>query len=415
MKDHKIRFHCRLCSGLLAKALDLGETCLANELPSWRIEGGQDKFPLYLSRCTICGHVQLPVVVNPERLFRDYVYQSGTSPVFVKHLQNFARDVQPARTGGFVVELGSNDGTLLAEYKRLGFEVLGVDPAHNIANIAEIKNKVPTVRDFFSKGLVGSNWNLKGRKADLIVALNVFAHADDLAGIVEGVAELLADGGQFVFEVGYLPDVIAKGLYRICYHEHLAYWHLTPMIPFFERFGLELFETEPVNTQGGSVRCYVRHRGAVVQQTSNCIRHADCRKNHGAHMPGWHLREMLAAETPEALDVSRLAVKIAEDKLSIREVLDQAKAAGQKVCGYGAPAQLTTTCAVLEITRDDIAYVCDDNPLKQGKFTPGEFIHIVPPSGLYDGGAQVCVIFSANFADDIRERHADWDGAWVTI
>lgn len=397
MKDYRTNFHCRLCSGLLDDALYLGETCLANELPSWRIEGGQDEFPLYLSRCTICGHIQLPVVVNPERLFRDYVYQSGTSPVFVKHLHEFARDVQPARPGGFIVEIGSNDATLLAEYKRLGFEVLGVDPAHNIANIAELKNKVPTIRDFFSKALVESNWNLKGRKADLIVALNVFAHADDLAGIVEGVAELLADDGQFVFEVGYLPDVIAKGLYRVVYHEHLSYHHLRPLDSFLESHGLIMTDAVHVNTQGGSVRCHARKKDQW---------YGWCRPNFIA---------LADAETPEALDVSRLAIKIAEDKISIREVLDQAKAAGQKVCGYGAPAQLTTTCSVLEITRDDIAYVCDDNPLKQGKFTPGEFIPIVPPSGLYDGGAQVCVIFSANFAADIIDRHKDWDGEWVVI
>jgi SAM-dependent methyltransferase len=401
MKDYTIRNNCRLCSGLLTEALDLGETCLANELPAAPIEGGQDKFPLYLSRCTICGHVQLPVVVNPERLFRDYVYRSGTSPVFVKHLKDFARDVQPAKAGGFVVEIGSNDGTLLAEYKRLGFEVLGIDPAANIANIAELENKVPTIREFFSKRTL-ANWHLAGRKADLIIANNVFAHADDLAGIVEGVAELLADTGQFVFEVGYLPDVIAKGLYRVVYHEHLSYHHLAPLVSFFDLFGLKLFHAERAVTQGGSIRCTVAW--PRITSVPTCILH-----------------NMLAAETPEALDVSRLAAKIADDKLEIRAILDAAKAAKQNVCGYGAPAQLTTTCAVLGITRDDIAFVVDDNPLKVGKFTPGELIPIVATHELspFKSGhrirADVCVIFSANFASDIINRHPDFKGEWVVL
>jgi len=395
VKDYTIRNNCRLCSGLLTEVLDLGETCLANELPVAPIEGGQDKFPLYLSRCTVCGHVQLPVVVNPERLFRDYVYRSGTSPVFVKHLKDFARDVQP-RAGGFVVEIGSNDGTLLAEYKRLGFEVLGIDPAQNIANIAELENKVPTVRDFFTAELVRKNWNLVGRKADLIVANNVFAHADDLFGIVEGVAELLADGGQFVFEVGYLPDVIANGLYRCLYHEHLSVHHLRPLQSFLRTHGLRMYDAERVNTQGGSVRVYAALRDPDAYDPVSP-----------------RLADMLASETPEAIDVSRLAAKIVEDESELRAMLDVAKAAKQKVFGYGAPAQLTTTCAVLGITRDDIAFVVDDSPLKVGKFTPGEFVPIVGVERLNE--ADVCVIFSANFAADIINRHPDFKGEWVVL
>lgn len=389
--DFLVRTDCRLCGGTLTKVLDLGFTPLANELPPQPVYGGQDRFPLFLSRCNLCGHVQLPVVVNPLRLFSSYVYRSGTAPEFVKHLHQFAHDVQP-RPGGFVVEIGSNDGTLLAEYKRLGFEVLGVDPAQNIANIAEIENRVPTIRGFFSKRTL-NNWALVGRKADLIVGLNVFAHADDLLGIVEGVAELLADDGLFVFEVGYLPDVIAKGLYRVVYHEHLSYHHLTPLLGLFRRAGLELFHAERIGTQGGSIRCTV-------------ARYSDSRVLTNA------LSALLAAEEEaSATDVERLAAKIAEDKAEIRGILDEAKAADKTICGYGCPAQLTTTCHALGITDEDIDFVCDDNPLKVGKFTPGEFIPIVGTDRLKE--ADVCIIFSANFATDIINRHADFTGEWV--
>ncbi len=418
--DSRIRFTCRLCEGRLVEALDLGETPLANELPT-HTNKPQDLFPLYLSRCVDCQHVQLPVVVNPERLFRDYVYQSGTSPVFVKHLQEFARNVQPKRDlpfafrpcrcpsddiakgihynecvtsrgepGGLVVEIGSNDGTLLSEYQHRGFSVLGIDPAHNMADIAEAK-RVPTIRAFFGRATL-SNWNLAGRKADLVVALNVFAHSDELIDMVEGVSLLLADDGEFVIECGYLPSMVAGGVYRVIYHEHLAYWHAGAMSSFLMAHGLNLYDAERVPTQGGSMRYFA---SKVPRSQSES------------------LRAILAAETAEALDVSRLAKNIAEDRAELRGILDAAHAEGKTVCGYGCPAQLTTTAYALGLTHGDIAFVVDDNPLKVGKYTPGLFWPIVPTSALIDKAPDLCVIFSANFATDIINRHPDFAGEWV--
>ena len=254
--SYRIRNTCRLCnSSDLREVLDLGETPLANELcDSQEAAQAQETFPLYLAQCQTCKHVQLPVVVDPERLFSHYVYESGTA--FGAHLADFAKNVH-ARPGSFVVEIGSNDGTLLAKYKARGCEVLGIDPARNIADIAETRNGVPTIREFFSKKTLG-NWNLAGRKADLVLALNVFAHADDLRSIADGVHALLSDGGSFVFEVGYLPTMLDRAIYRVIYAEHLSYHTLKPLISFFERAGLELYDAELVETQGGSVRGFVR-------------------------------------------------------------------------------------------------------------------------------------------------------------
>lgn len=386
--NYRIRFDCRLCGGILAEQLDLGETPLANELLT-HTDKPQDTFPLYLSRCTVCNHVQLPVVVNPQRLFANYVYQSSTSPVFVKHLEDFARDVQP-KPGGFVVEIGSNDGTLLAEYKRKGFEVLGIDPANNIAEIAEARG-VPTIRAFFGRATL-ANWHLTGRKADLVIALNVFAHSDELSDIAQGVSELLSDDGEFVVECGYLPDMIQRGVYSVIYHEHLAYWHAGAMFSFLMAHGLHLYDAERVNTQGGSMRYYASKR-----QQSQSDR----------------LRAILAVETPESLDVRRLRAGIDKDRVELREVLDEAKAAGKTVCGYGCPAQLTTTAYALGLRHEDISFVVDDNPLKVGKYTPGLFWPIVPTSALIDKAPDICVVFSANFAADIINRHPDFAGEWV--
>jgi hypothetical protein len=395
-RNYAIRQSCRLCSGLLAEQLDLGSTPLANELLT-HTDKPQDTFPLYLSRCCVCGHVQLPVVVNPQRLFANYVYRSNTSPVFVKHLEAFARDVQP-KAGGFVVEIGSNDGTLLAEYKRRGFEVLGIDPAKNIADIAESRG-VPTIRAFFGRATL-ANWNLVGRKADLVIALNVFAHADDLGEIADGVRELLADNGTFVFEVGYLPDMIERGVYRVIYHEHLSYHHVRPLQSFLLKHGLHMYDAERVATQGGSIRCKVRKNTAAAGEVPNVST---------AMFNQFVMPERDAALT----DVRRLRAVIDKDRAELRTILNEARATGKTVCGYGCPAQLTTTAYALGIEHEDIDFVVDDNDLKQGKYTPGLFWPIVPTSYLVDMEPDVCVIFSGNFAADIIDRHKDFAGEWV--
>lgn len=388
---YNIRRTCRLCeSSDLHEVLDLGYTPLANELhDTAEAAQAQETFPLYLVQCGACEHVQLPVIIEPERLFAHYVYESGTA--FGAHLDAFARSV-PTRPGSFVVEIGSNDGTLLAKYKARGCEVLGIDPASNIADIAEVKNGVPTVREFFSKHTLG-NWNLSGRKANLILALNVFAHADDLRGIADGVYALLADGGSFVFEVGYLPTMLDRSIYRTIYHEHLSYHHLEPLKAFFERSGLRLYYSHPIDTQGGSVRGYV------------CKIQDELKPDEQ-----WG---MLAQERKRGLDVSALVDRIVGDKARIRAKLDRLKAAGAVVCGYGAPAQLTTTCYALGIDAGDVAFICDDSALKQGKYTPGRGIPIVPPVNLH--GSDACLIFSANFADAIKARHADYKGEWIDV
>lgn len=401
--DVRPHTRCRLCAGALRPALDLGDTPLANELNDTP-NPEQDVFQLCVMTCVECGHAQLSHVVNPERLFRHYVYQSGTSPVFVQHLKDFARDVKPAREKAFVVEIGSNDGTLLAEYQDQGHEVLGIDPASNIADIAEDRG-VPTLRCFFGPETL-LNWSLNGRKADLVLALNVFAHADDLAAIADGVAGLLAEDGLFVFEVGYLPDLIERRIFRTIYHEHTSYHHLQPLLPFFAKRGLHVVDAHRVQTQGGSVRVFVRRALTSSDRLIKIL-------NYEASGLVWDCATRTWDSHFARLTLTPLVEAIARDKAELRVELDAARAAGKTVCGYGAPAQLTTTAYALGLTAEDIAFVVDDNPLKQGKYTPGLNWPILPPIALHK--ADVCVIFSANFTSDIINRHPDFQGEWVAL
>lgn len=396
MTDYHIRNDCRLCSGPLTCVLELPDSPLANEYI--KEPGPQESFPLFLSRCDHCGHVQLPVVVNPERLFREYAYQSGTSPVFRKHLREFAAatapdhsDMPPLSKRKLIVDIASNDGTLLDCYSPTFYRRLGVDPARNLAELASAKG-VDTLREFFTPTLAREIVATHS-KAHLVTALNVFAHVDDLNSFAAGVAELLHEDGVFVFEVGYLPDVIERGLYRVIYAEHLSYHNLAPLVPFFARHGMWISRAERVNMQGGSIRVHVE-KGQP--------------KGPGPDM-------LIALETPEALDVSRLASRIEQDRKLIRAQLALIKAQGATICGYGAPAQLTTTCYTLGLTADDIAFIVDDNPLKVGRFTPGLNIPIVPTSELYERKPDACVVFSANFASDIMARHSKFEGEWVLL
>lgn len=395
MADYHIRTDCRLCFGPLERLLDLGYTPLANEYPEQ--PGLQDEFPLFLSRCQHCGHVQLPVVVNPERLFRNYAYQSGTSPVFRAHLREFAQDTMPhhPRQDGppLIVDIASNDGTLLSEFEALGpCKLLGVDPARNLAAQA-LEKGIATITEFFTPSLARDIVRDRG-KAHLITALNVCAHVDDLNSFMAGVAELLHDDGMFVMEVGYLPDVIERGLYRVVYHEHLSYHNLASLFPFLRKHGLYLTHAHRVPSQGGSIRAYVRRTPSGPLEKD--------------------FYDLRSAETPEALNVQRLVTRMGQDGFKLHKAIKSLRL-GQTVCGYGAPAQLTTTCYALGIMRDDIAFIVDDNPLKQGRFTPGRHIPILPPSALYERKPDACVIFSANFSEDIRARHREYRGEWIEI
>lgn len=382
MTDYHVNGACRLCEGRdLKTVLQLASTPLANEfLPAGK-EHEQDGFPLYLARCQRCGHVQLPVVVDPQRLFGSYCYVSGTSPVFVDHFRRYAANLCTWLTpDDFVVELGSNDGTLLRFLQDAGMKVLGVDPAIEIA-IGASERGITTLPFFFDSALAGGIIDTHGQ-ASLVIANNVFAHADDLRDIAIGVKRLLKPGGLFVFEVQYLVDMLEGGLFDMIYHEHLSYHHVAPLVTFFTKLGMAVIGVEHVDTHGGSIRCVV---APVVRNVEKSV--FDLMQ---------HEREVVTEQA-----FSDLAASI---RISARQLADALQAedrAGRVVAGYGAPAKLTTLMHEFGLHRDDLAYIVDDSPLKRGRVTPGLHIPVV------EGGApwpDTFVVFAWNFADSIAAK-----------
>jgi SAM-dependent methyltransferase len=390
------RTTCRLCDGTrFHKVLNLIPTPPANAfVPSERRSEIQICYPLDVYFCDSCAHLQLMDIVDPEVLFRNYVYVSGTSPSFIRHFEEYASDCiarfNPLR-GALAVDIGSNDGTLLRFFKSAGMSILGIDPARKIAEEAT-RQGLETWPEFLSPSIVRRIVAEKGR-ASLVTANNVFAHVDDLAGLTKCIHDLLADDGVFIFEVSYAADVHANVLFDTIYHEHLDYHTVAPLLPFFERHGLELFAARRVNTHGGSLRGYVQRRsGPNNRQDSVDILVADERARRLDKITGW---------TEFAARIDRLG-------RDLSQTLADLKSKGKRIAGFGAPAKATTLMYRFGLGTDVIDYIVDDSPLKQGLFTPGKHVPVVPWSHTETLWPDYMVILAWNFADAIIANHREY-------
>lgn len=389
------RTTCRLCgSANPALAFSLAPTPPANAFVSAADAAAtQERFPLDVFFCRDCTHVQLLDVVDPRLLFEHYVYVSGTSPSFVRHFDeysDFVAKLTGLPRGALVVDIGSNDGTLLRAFEsRHGARVLGIDPARNLAEAAT-KAGIETLPEFFTAELAETLARERG-KASVITANNVFAHVDDLGGVVDGVRSLLAPDGVFVFEVSYLLDVVGDILFDTIYHEHLAYHAVRPLIPFFERHGMELIEAVRVPTHGGSLRGIAQLRG-------------------GPRSRGASVAAALALEQQAGLDqlatYQALAARINALGQELGALLKDLKGQGKSIAGFGAPAKATTLMYHFGIGPQLVDFIVDDSPLKQGLFTPGMHIPVLSAQAIAERKPDYLVILAWNFAKPIIEKNA---------
>jgi len=386
------RNDCRLCqSNSLTKILSLEPTPPANAFVDKEARNKvQDKFPLDVYFCEDCAHVQLIDVVDPKMLFENYVYVSGTSPVFVKHFEGYANSMQTRfhlTKDDMVLDIGSNDGTLLKAFKNKRMRVLGVDPAIEIAKAATIKG-IETLPEFFTPTLAKKIKEKYGSFA-LITGNNVFAHADELKEIIKGARKLLRANGVFVFEVSYLIDVFEKTLFDTIYHEHLAYHSVKPLIKFFSQQSMELFAVERISSHGGSLRGMVQLKG-------------------GPHRKDGSVEELLTLESKLGLDraltLQKFGEKIDGIKAELKSLLKRLKNEGKVIAGFGAPAKATTLMYHLEIGPEIIDFIVDDNPLKQGLFSPGHHIPIYSSKAIETYKPDYLVILAWNFASPIIKK-----------
>ena len=382
---------CRIClSPELVKFLDLGSTPLADAFVT-SPDQPEPRIPLELLICTNCWLVQLSADVDADKLFNaDYGFFTSASPSSVTHFHNYVQSLIKdfnKECSGLVVEVASNDGVMLEHFQNAGCAVLGVDPALNAA-IAAIKKKVLTLTAFFGKE-VGIKIAEGFGQASLITANNVVAHVIDLHDFMDGVSALLADNGLFVFEVQYFPELFFNNQFDHVYHEHRSFFSLFPLHALLEQHGLTVFRVDAVNTQGGSIRVFAR-KGSVEVENS----------------VGWYLKREEEMGLKQLDTYKGFQARVNFIRQKVWEVIEQAKAQGKKVVGYGASAKSNTLLNYFGLTNKEIEYIEDLTPHKIGRFTPGTHIPIYAPDKRAEKQPDFFLLLVWNYLNDILGREA---------
>lgn len=390
---------CRVCrENVLKKVLTLGPTPPANAfLTEQQTHEGEKFYPLDIYYCTNCGFLQLGHVVSPHILFKDYVYVSSTSKVFIKHFEKFAEKVYKSlnlNAKSLVVDIGSNDGILLKPFKKLETKVLGIEPAGNVAKIARAEG-IDTISEFFSEKLARLIVKKHG-KADLATATNVFAHIDNLDEVINGLKILLKDNGVFIIEAPYLIDFFQKRYFDLIYHEHLSYWSVDALNTLFKRFDMIVFHVEKIPVHGGSIRVFVK-------------------KAEGKFPIDKSVEKFLKKE--KAMKLKNIdtyldyAQKVYKNKVKLLLMLEKIKSQGKTIAGYGAPAKGNTLLNFFSIGTETLDFVVDDSKFKQGLYTPGKHIPVVPTKELYEKKPDYVLILAWNFAESIMQIHEKYKNA----
>jgi len=383
---------CRGCEGhdlelfFRLKPSPIGDAYVTSE----KVNENQPSYPIDLYMCKSCGLAQLIDVIDPDILYGEYIYVTASSTDLSAHFQAYADsliDQCRLEPGSLVVDLGSNDGTLLRFFQKRGMSVLGVEPATHIAAQATAAG-VLSIDQFFTPDLAKQMVGEYGR-AKLITANNVFANIDDLMSWVNAINELLADDGVFVIESYYLADVVHNMVFDFIYHEHLTSFSVRPMQAIFQRVGLELVAVERVATKGGSLRYFVQRLGGPVIKDDS-------------------VREMLALEKNMGLyrkeTFSAYADKINNLKEQANNFLARAKSEGKSIAGFGASITGTTLIHHFEIG-DYLDYLVDDNQAKQGRFSPGFHLPVLPPTVLCERKPDYVIILAWRFAETIISKN----------
>ena len=394
---------CRLCkSKQIKEVISFGKIALANSYLS-NPNKKEDKFPLTLIRCKSCGHIQLKETVDPKILFEKYFYKSSDSKYLLNYFKEYASEIKNQFSkcqNNQVLEIGCNCGLLLNELKKLKFskKFVGVDPAANI--IPNSKNNILYYNKFFNEDT--SKHIVKERgKFSLIIANNVFAHISNIDSITQGVKGSLNNDGVFIFENAYGFSTIKGLFFDQIYHEHLQYFTVKPIQKYLRTFGLELFDVKFNHNQGGSIRCFVKHIECKSYKVNKSI------------------QKFIKSEEEfglfEDTAFNKFSNQMSNIKQKVNKFMEEAKNNNKTVCCYGCPAKFALFCKFFELTRDNIKYVVDDTPIKQGKFAPESKLPIVSNRYFKKNPTDYCIISAWNVADFISKNNKDYKGKFINI
>jgi SAM-dependent methyltransferase len=391
---------CRFCGADLRHTfVDLGMSPLCESyVEAGRVNAMEAFYPLRVYVCEQCFLVQLQEYVTPEDIFTEYAYFSSYSDSWLAHCRDYVERISERlqlSSDSLAVELASNDGYLLQWFVPKGIPVLGIEPALNVAKVAEEKG-VPTLTEFFGAELA-SKLVGEGTMADLIIGNNVLAQVPDLNSFVAGIATLLRPEGVVTIEFPHLQQLVEQNQFDTIYHEHFSYFSLVAAERIFAAHGLRIFDVDELWTHGGSLRIYACHA-------------ANERLGESAALAALRKRE-LEAGYADIATYSVFEERTRETKRKLLEYLIDAKRAGKTVVGYGAPGKGNTLLNYCGIRTDFIDFTVDRNPYKQGRFLPGTHIPIHAPERIAAVQPDVILILPWNFKDEIIEQLA-YTRAW---
>ena len=388
------KLNCRACgSNDLELVLSLGLSPLANNLLD-KNNHEFSRYPLEIMKCKIedCFNVQLSIVVPPDEMFKNYLYVSSTAESFRLHFSKLAKKLEKdlkLNKKSVVVDIGSNDGIFLEPLNELGINSLGVEPAINVAKIANEK-KLKTYNEYFDTKTAKKIIKEHG-KADLVTGFNVFAHSDKLKEIVEDASFLLKDEGTFIFEVQYFLDTMKDLTFDNIYHEHTNYWTLTSLIKFFENLPLKIYKVEKVDTHGGSVRVYCsNNKNKKLNSTVNQIIEEE--------------KEFGILNNQTYIDFAK---KVVETKEKSINKINNLKSEEKNIIGYAAPAKATTVLNYFGLNSNDIDFIIEDNPLKHNKYIPGTGIKIMGKESIDTKKIDTVIVMAWNFFDTIVKKNKE--------
>ena len=375
----------------LDRFLELGAQPLANAFVRDPAEFATEAhYPLDLYFCEGCGLVQLLDVIDPEVLFRDYIYVTGTSSTIAAHNERYARTILAmldAEPNDLIVEIASNDGSLLSRFAQQGVRTLGIEPARNIAALARERG-IETVERFFDIETAEDARATHGA-ARAVIANNVLAHVDDTLGFLRAGRTLVADDGIVAVEVPYVREMLERLEYDTVYHEHLCYFSIGALLRLFENAGLRVIKVERVPVHGGSIRVYAVPDVRLGEHARGVLALAEEEREHGiTSLDRWR----------------RFAADVAANRRALLDLLRSLTRNGSVVAGYGAPAKGNTLLNYCGIGNEILPFTVDRNPLKVGLFTPGMHLPVLPVEAILERQPDYVLILAWNFADEIMNQ-----------
>lgn len=390
---------CVFCgSSKMTDVIDFGDVALAGGFLKKEDFPKEKKYPLVIVFCNECYVVQVRDHVDPKVLFATDYYFSSAIKTLRDHFSGYASEVVgrflPEPKKSVVVEFGSNDGVLLEPLAKQGVgTVIGVDPATNI--IESIKDdQLVLINNFFTVPVASSIVEKHGR-ADLVMANNVFAHITDINGTTEAISEVLADDGVFIFEVHYLGKIIEDLQYDMMYHEHIYYYSLLALENHFTRHNMVIFDIKPISIHGGSIRFYVAKKDSRYS------------KDISSGVVALRQKEKsLGYDKPETY--KKFASRVAEKKQKLMTLLEDLRAQGRTIAGYGASGRANTIIQYCGITNKHLDFMIDDAPAKQGLYTPGSHLQIRSNAALKKDGPDYILLFAWAFFEEIAAKNKDY-------